>query len=513
MSEPEEGTPIIIDVGSAYVKVGYAGDSEPRYIFPCITGTEKYQTVMVDVDARNLYVGNDAMNMRGVLKLERPIERGQIQDWNDYYEILNHIFYNLLRLESVAEYPVIYVEHPFVAKETKEYIARVLFETHSVKSLVMVPSPLLSMFSIGLTTGLVVESGDGVTWTVPIIDGQIMEQATQRLYLAGIDVNHNFKSLLMREGINLDASALEQIIQEIKEKNCYMVLDPDNPNETRDALEYSMPDGSIIQIPNHILYEAPEVLFQPGMLGYNMKNITQATIYSLQMMEKTYWGDLLSHIVLSGGNLSYSGFTERFKQELKKSLPQLGPIPKPAGSKEIGTTQEKQGLQPVEGKEKKTDTCPKCGELIDLSDDNEFCPQCGAKMKIPKIPIAINMEDEKGAKKEETPEELICPHCNKKITDSTSRFCPYCGKNIPEEPDLGPVEEKVEKAPEAKEFTGFYEESENIIKFYIPENLQTSIFDGASILGSLPSFQRLFITQEDFQQNKDLLYRDISEIL
>lgn len=512
MSEPAVGTPIIIDIGSAYVKVGYAGDSEPRFIFPCITGTEKYQTVMVDVNARNLYVGKDAMKMRGVLKLERPIERGQIQDWNDYYEILNHIFYNLLRLESVSDYPVIYIEHPFVPNETKEYIARVLFETHNVKSLVMVPSPLLSIFSVGLTTGLVVESGDGVTWVVPIVNGQIMTQATQRLYLAGEDVNHNFKSLLMREGINLGASALQQIIQEIKEKNCYIVLDPNNPNKTADALEYSMPDGSIVKIPNRVLYEAPEVLFQPGMLGYNVMNIPQATIYSLQMMDQNYWGELLSHVILSGGNLSYSGFEERFKQDLKNSLSQLGPIPKPISEQEI-ENQAKQGLQPVQGKAKQTDTCPQCGELVDLSENKEFCPHCGAKMKVPEISIDLNMGKKEGKKNKEKPEKLVCPHCDKEIADETSKFCPYCGKNVPAEPDVEAVEEMVKQAPEAEEFSGVYDESEEIINFFIPDNLQTAIFNGASILGSLPSFKELFITKTEFESNKDLLYRDISEIL
>ncbi|MHA1296255.1 MAG: actin, cytoplasmic 2, partial [Promethearchaeota archaeon] len=84
------GTPIIIDIGSAYVKIGFAGEPAPRFVFPTITGTEKYKTIMVDVGPRNIYVGNDAMRMRGVLKVKHPIERGNILDWNDYYEILNY---------------------------------------------------------------------------------------------------------------------------------------------------------------------------------------------------------------------------------------------------------------------------------------------------------------------------------------------------------------------------------------------------------------------------------------
>ena len=329
MALPLPGTPIILDVGSAYVKLGFAGEPSPRFVFPCIVGTEKYRAVMVDVGGqRNFYVGNDAMKMRGVLKVKYPIQRGAIMDWEAYYEILNYIFYTLLRIENLSNYPIIYAEHPFVPRETKEFIARVLFETHKVNSLIMLQSPFLSLFSVGLTTGLVVESGDGLTWIVPIVNGIIHHQAIQKLNLAGIDVNHNLRTLMMREGINIESSAAEEILKEIKEKNCYFVLDPNNPPRAQGSYSYPMPDGSVKQIPNNVLHEAPEVMFQPGMLGYNIMNIPQAIISCLQMMDKAYWGELLSHIVLSGGNLSYSGFEERLKQELIALLPQLGPIPK-----------------------------------------------------------------------------------------------------------------------------------------------------------------------------------------
>ncbi|GAG83692.1 unnamed protein product, partial [marine sediment metagenome] len=192
-------------------------------------GKEKYKAVMVDVSARNIYIGNDVVKMRGVLKIKRPIERGAIMDWNDYYEILNYIFYSLLRIENLSNYPVLYTEPPFLQRETKEYIARVLYETHRVKSLIMVPTPVLALFSVGLTTGLVIESGDGITWITPIIGGQIVDQSVQKLTLAGTDVNQHLKNLLMREGINIESSAVDEIIKEIKEKNCYFVLDPENP--------------------------------------------------------------------------------------------------------------------------------------------------------------------------------------------------------------------------------------------------------------------------------------------
>ena len=502
------GTPIIIDVGSAYVKVGFAGTQKPLYTFPCITGTEKYQSVMADVSTRSIYVGDDAMKMRGVLKIKHPIQRGTIQDWQDFYEILNHIIYNLLRLENLSFHPVLYIEAPFVQRETKEYIARVLFETHKAESVMMVPSPLLSIFSAGLTTGLVIESGDGGTWIVPIINGQIYNAAVQRLNLGGWDVNQNLMALMMRYGIMLSSSGSEEILKEIKEQNCYFVLDYQNPPAAQDNLQYTMPDGNVVGIPAEFLYQAPEVMFQPGMLGYNIMNIPQAIIYCLQMIDRSYWADLLTHIVISGGNASYSGFEERLKQELTYLLPQLGQIPKRA-TKQI----QKAKLQSLDIQPTKTeDTCSKCGTLVNLS-RNKNCPSCGASMSAPMITFDLGMD--LGKKKDKISKKIMCPHCLKTVKDSGSSFCPYCGQNIEAFETLDIVAEKIEEelSVTVDEFTGFYDPTEEIIKFFIPRNVEFASFNGAAILASLPSAKGYFISNAQFSIDPNQLYRDISEIL
>lgn len=512
------GTPIIIDIGSAYVKVGFAGEPKPREVFPCITGTEKYQTVMVDSGQKNVYIGHDAMKMRGVLKVKYPIQRGEITDWNDYYQILNYIFYTLLRIENLSNYPILYIENVFVPQETKEYIARVLFETHGIQSLLMVPAPLLSLISVGITTGLVIESGDGITWIVPIINGKILHQGVQRLNLAGTDINNSLKTLLMREGINISSSAVNEIIKDIKEKNCYFILDPNKSPKSTENYRFPMPDGSNIEIPNHVFFEAPEVLFQPSMIGSNTLNLPQAVIASLQSIENIYWGDLLSHIVLSGGNLTYNGFEERFQSELNQIVSQLGLIPKP--KPQIIEINQEAKLINMEGIKKKEDTCSQCGNLVDLSDGKTACPFCGANMSLPEISVNLN-----NIKVKEKPKlnDNKCPHCKKEIFDKTSLFCPYCGKVMEsteivsftgktlESTDI-PVskKEKIEKTL-PNELSEYYEPS-NLVFFFIPDNLQYAAFNGAAILGSLPSFQKLFITHEQFQTNRNLLYRDISEI-
>ncbi|MFX1502359.1 MAG: zinc ribbon domain-containing protein, partial [Promethearchaeota archaeon] len=223
----------------------------------------------------------------------------------------------------------------------------------------------------------------------------------------------------------------------------------------------------------------------------------------MRAMDNNYWHELLSHIVFSGGNLSYSGFQERFESELEPLLPQLGKIPKPIAPL-TAVKSELIKLQAVEVTTRKEDTCPHCGALVNLSDGKELCPSCGGTLVLPKIEIGDSGKINK--------EMGRCSHCGKEIVDTSSLFCPYCGKPIA---SIKPVDvsEEISKKTAAREFSEFIDAANKVLKFFVPDNLQYAIFTGAAILGSLPSFQQMFITYDQFQTNRDLLYRDISEIL
>ena len=117
------------------------------------------------------------------------------------------------------------------------------------------PTPLLSLFSVGLTTGLVIESGDGLTWIVPIINGSIVQHAVQKLPLAGIDVNQNLKSLLMREGVSIASSAADEIIQEAEKKARKIVEDAQTEAE-RIVHEAKQKEAQSVQTGNDALAQA-----------------------------------------------------------------------------------------------------------------------------------------------------------------------------------------------------------------------------------------------------------------
>ena len=86
---------------------------------------------------------------------------------------------------------------------------------------------VLTLYAQGALTGLVVDSGDGVTHAVPVLEGYCAPHAARRLDVAGRHVTAYLADLLARRGYCFHRSADFDTVRQIKEKLCYMAYDYD----------------------------------------------------------------------------------------------------------------------------------------------------------------------------------------------------------------------------------------------------------------------------------------------
>lgn len=353
---------VVMDNGTGYSKLGFAGNDSPSFVFPTAIATKgpaaggggsgsgrpavankpSYLTggagpgghlsMKRGTEDLDFFIGDEALaaSSGSGYGVHYPIRHGQIENWDHMERFWSNSIFKYLRVEPEDHYFLL-TEPPLNPPENRENTAEIMFESFNCAGLYIAVQAVLALAASWTSskvsdrslTGTVIDSGDGVTHVIPVAEGYVIGSSIKSIPIAGRDITYFVQSLLRDRG---EPDSSLKTAGEIKEEYCYVC--PDIVKEfsrfDRDPARFvkhqiTQPGGRKVTI--DVGYErflAPEIFFNPEIYSSDfltpLPTVVDGVIQSSPIDVRR---GLYKNIVLSGGSTLYKDFGRRLQRDIK----------------------------------------------------------------------------------------------------------------------------------------------------------------------------------------------------
>ncbi|XP_046299711.1 actin-like protein 9 [Marmota monax] len=318
---PQKTGAVVIDMGTGTCKVGFAGQARPSFTVATIMGCQPKKQATSGQPAVETFIG-EAARVRPELTLVQPIRNGIVVDWEAAELIWRHMLEHDLQVDT-QEHPLLFSDPPFSPATNREKLVEVTFESLRSPAMYVASQSVLSVYAHGRVSGLVVDTGHGVSYTVPVFQGYNLPHATERLDLAGHHLTAFLAEILLGSGFALQQQDLDTV-ENIKHRFCYVASDFQKEqarSEQECQQSFKLPDGRTVTLGKE-LFQCPELLFHPPEIpGLSPVGLPTMAKQSLHKVPQEVRGDVAQSVLLCGGSSLFAGLEERFRADLLRSLP------------------------------------------------------------------------------------------------------------------------------------------------------------------------------------------------
>lgn len=357
---------VVIDNGTGYTKMGYAGNCEPNYIIPSqIAVHETPKGAAAPKGATNFggggnfggqaagaakgtgktiedldfFIGDEAVANSKTYAMKNPIKHGQVENWTMMEQFWEQAIFKYLRCEPEDHYFLL-TEPPLNSPENREYTAEIMFETFNVPGLYIAVQAVLALAASWTSkqvtqrtlTGTVIDSGDGVTHVIPVAEGYVIGSCIKHIPIAGRDITGFVQQLMReREGQRIPPAQSFEVAKRVKETFSYVCPDmvkeftkydqfPDKCFKTYEGVESVTKRPFSVDV-GYERFLGPEIFFNPEICSSDflipLPKVVDDTIQNCPIDTRR---PLYKNIVLSGGSTMFKDFGRRLQRDIKRAV-------------------------------------------------------------------------------------------------------------------------------------------------------------------------------------------------